>query len=109
MIFYIETRRVLYGTTKYKASKLTATFRKRDHYVCHFANLQFYLKQGMLLKKVCFRSLYNKIRIYTYISLGTSRVNFSSVELSGGIYQFLYRYESAIKHRLRAKNLEGIS
>lgn len=37
---------------KYSADKLTATFRRREHYVCHGLNLRFYLEQGLKLVKI---------------------------------------------------------
>lgn len=42
----------LQGTDSYRAKKLTATFRPRKNYVCHFSNLQFYLEQGLILTKI---------------------------------------------------------
>jgi len=36
----------------YKATKLTATFRKREKYLVHGINLKFYLEQGLVLKKI---------------------------------------------------------
>ncbi len=40
------------GKVKNNDVKLTATFGDRDCYVCHLANLQFYLSMGMKLKKI---------------------------------------------------------
>ena len=40
------------GREKYTAEKLTATFHDRNKYVVHFANLKYYLQQGLVLKKV---------------------------------------------------------
>jgi hypothetical protein len=36
----------------YTATKLTSTFLPREKYVCHYRNLQLYLKLGMVLTKV---------------------------------------------------------
>lgn len=40
------------GREKYTAEKLTATFHDRIQYAVHFANLKYYLEQGLILKKV---------------------------------------------------------
>ncbi len=40
------------GKIKNNDVKLTSTFEDRDYYVCHLANLQFYLTMGMKLKKI---------------------------------------------------------
>ena len=45
--------------TGYKTKKLVADFRKREKYVCHIANLQYYLKHGNhLFKNVLVTSLF---------------------------------------------------
>ena len=43
---------MLNGEKKYKAEKLTATFKPRKGYVCHYVNLKCYLSLGLKLKKV---------------------------------------------------------
>jgi hypothetical protein len=40
------------GREKYTAEKLTATFHDRIKYAVHFANLKYYIEQGLILKKV---------------------------------------------------------
>jgi len=42
----------LNGSTTYKSRKLTATCFDKEHYVCHWRNLAFYLKMGLRLKKI---------------------------------------------------------
>ena len=38
--------------TSYSANKLTATFNRRERYVCHALNLRFYLEQGLKLVQI---------------------------------------------------------
>ena len=45
-------REKLTGGKKYKARKLTSTFLKRKHYVCHALNLKLYLHLGLEVEKV---------------------------------------------------------
>jgi len=40
------------GTTKYKDTKLSATFHDRKNYIIHFKNLKLYLSLGMKLTKI---------------------------------------------------------
>ena len=42
----------LHKPSKYKAEKLTATFRDRERYLVHGLNLQFYLEMGLELVKI---------------------------------------------------------
>ncbi len=37
---------------RYKAKKLTSTFRKRERYLVHGLNLKLYLQNGLILKKI---------------------------------------------------------
>ena len=43
---------ILRGKEKYSATKLSATFNKRENYVAHYVNIQTYLRLGLKLKKV---------------------------------------------------------
>ena len=47
-----EALKCIYGKTKHRAKKLTATFFPRKKYVVHGCNLKFYLEQGMVLDKI---------------------------------------------------------
>ena len=47
-----ECLRVLKNTDRYSARKLTSTFRTRRRYLVHGLNLQFYLRHGLVLKKI---------------------------------------------------------
>ena len=49
--FAMDTMRGL-GIKRHKATKLTGTFETKRHYVVHFKTLQFYLRQGLTLKRV---------------------------------------------------------
>lgn len=42
----------IYGKTRHRSKKLTATFLPRNKYTVHGLNLKLYLKQGLVLKKI---------------------------------------------------------
>ncbi len=44
-----DLHKTLKSKESYKEVKLTATFGPRKNYVCHLANLQYYLRKGMIL------------------------------------------------------------
>ena len=51
-----ESKEMLAKTGKkgenYKAKKLVNDFKPRIKYLCHISNLQFYLRKGLVLKKI---------------------------------------------------------
>lgn len=75
---------------KYNAEKLTSTFLPRRNYVCHFANLQLYLQQGMILEKV-HRVLTFKQKkfIKPYIDYCTRKRMESVSSFQGSIFKLL--------------------
>ena len=40
------------NVSKYKAKKLVSSFEKKKNYVTHYSNLQFYIKQGLIVNNV---------------------------------------------------------
>lgn len=79
-----------HGKTTYTAKKLTATFNDREKYVIHFANLKYYLQQGMILKKVhrvlAFRATYF---LRDYITWCTNKRQQASSTFSKDLFKLL--------------------
>lgn len=78
------------GRTTYKSKKLTATFNDRENYVIHFANLKYYLQQGMVLKKVrrvlAFRQT---LFLKDYISWCTNKRQQAASKFSKDLFKLL--------------------
>lgn len=78
------------GKKNYKANKLTASFFPRKNYVVHFANLKFYLKQGLILKKVHrVLSFKQSHFLKVYIDFCTERRAESKTSFSKSVWKLL--------------------
>lgn len=86
----------------YKANKLTCTFLPRKHYVTHFANLKFYLQQGLILTKIhSVLSFTQKAFLKPYIDYCTQKRKASTSSFQGNVYKLL-------SNSLFGKFIEGV-
>lgn len=104
-----DCRRRLYGKEKYKAKKLTATFRDRKKYVVHAANLKFYLEKGMVLTKVHRGIKFNCDNyLHDYIMLCTKNRTGAATKVEQEMWKFIVnsgygKFIEALERRLHCR------
>lgn len=80
------------GFTSYNQKRLAPNFYDKKEYVCHIANLKFYLKQGLILEKIHRVVTFHQSNwLEPYIKLNTEKRIVATSDFEKGFFKLLVR------------------